>query len=175
MGIIDFVKDAGSSIFGPSEEQKAAAAAAEAQASAEADANYKAVLAQLNQETAAKLTDVVAGMGFSTDKLQIEFDASQNRAILRGSVDSQADREKIVLLVGNNQGVAQVDDQLVVASPEPEATYYTVVKGDTLSKIAKAQYGDPMKYPVIFEANKPMLKDPDLIYPGQVLRIPPNA
>ncbi len=58
---------------------------------------------------------------------------------------------------------------------EPEAKYYTVVKGDTLSKIAKASYGDAMKYPVIFEANKPMLKDPDKIYPGQVLRIPPHA
>jgi nucleoid-associated protein YgaU len=48
------------------------------------------------------------------------------------------------------------------------------VKGDTLSKIAKAQYGDAMKYPVIFEANRPMLADPDKIYPGQVLRIPPQ-
>jgi nucleoid-associated protein YgaU len=47
-----------------------------------------------------------------------------------------------------------------------------VVKGDTLSKIAKAVYGDPMKYPAIFEANKPMLSHPDKIYPGQVLRIP---
>jgi len=50
---------------------------------------------------------------------------------------------------------------------------YTVEKGDTLSKIAKAMYGNANKYPVIFEANKPMLKDPDKIYPGQVLRIPP--
>jgi nucleoid-associated protein YgaU len=59
-----------------------------------------------------------------------------------------------------------------VTNPQPEARYYTVVKGDTLSKIAKAQYGDANKYPQIFEANKPMLKDPDKIYPGQVLRIP---
>lgn len=44
--------------------------------------------------------------------------------------------------------------------------------GDTLSKIAKDMYGDADKYPQIFEANKPMLKDPDKIYPGQVLRIP---
>ena len=47
--------------------------------------------------------------------------------------------------------------------------------GDTLSKIAKEMYGDANKYPVIFEANKPMLKDPDKIYPGQVLRIPAEA
>jgi nucleoid-associated protein YgaU len=51
---------------------------------------------------------------------------------------------------------------------------HTVVKGDTLSKIAKAQYGDAMKDPVIFEANRPMIEDPDKIYPGQVLRIPPQ-
>ena len=83
-------------------------------------------------------------------------------------------REKIILAVGNTEGIARVDDRLEVVKPEPEAQYYTVVKGDTLSKISKEYYGDPMKYPAIFEANKPMLKDPDLIYPGQVLRIPPQ-
>ena len=64
-------------------------------------------------------------------------------------------------------------------APEPDATetptanFYTVKKGDTLSKISKEAYGDPNKYNAIFEANKPMLKHPDKIYPGQVLRIPP--
>ena len=53
-----------------------------------------------------------------------------------------------------------------------QANPHTVVSGDTLSKIAKTFYGDAMKYPVIFEANKPMLSSPDKIYPGQVLRIP---
>ena len=71
------------------------------------------------------------------------------------------------------QGVASVVDEITVEKREPESKYYTVVSGDTLSKIAKAQYGDPNKYMKIFEANKPMLKDPDKIYPGQVLRIPP--
>ena len=55
----------------------------------------------------------------------------------------------------------------------PAATYYTVQAGDTLSKISKANYGDPNQYMKIFEANKPMLSDPNKIYPGQVLRIPP--
>ena len=59
-----------------------------------------------------------------------------------------------------------------VDQSSPEAQYYTVVKGDTLSKISKQYYGDPNKYNAIFEANKPMLKSPDLIYPGQTLRIP---
>ena len=56
---------------------------------------------------------------------------------------------------------------------KPEAVYYTVVSGDTLSKISKVNYGDANKYMVIFEANEPMLTHPDKIYPGQVLRIPP--
>jgi len=59
-----------------------------------------------------------------------------------------------------------------VANPEPEAVFYTVQKGDSLSKIAKTQYGNAMAYNAIFEANKPMLKSVDKIYPGQVLRIP---
>ena len=76
------------------------------------------------------------------------------------------------MLVGNVEGVGRVDDQLQTAQPEPEATFYTVKSGDTLSKIAREHYGNANQYPKIFEANKPLLKDPDEIYPGQVLRIP---
>lgn len=57
-------------------------------------------------------------------------------------------------------------------SADAESTFYTVKSGDTLGAIAKAHYGDAGKYPVIFEANKPMLKDPNKIFPGQTLRIP---
>lgn len=102
--------------------------------------------------------------------------------VLTGEAADQATREKVVLAVGNTPGVQRVNDQMTVRRPiaaaaeevvaEPEPRFYTVVRGDTLSKIAKAHYGDANKYPVIFEANKPMLKDPNLIYPGQVLRIP---
>ncbi len=59
------------------------------------------------------------------------------------------------------------------ATPEDwESDTYTVKSGDTLSGIAKSVYGDASKYMKIFEANKPMLSDPNKIYPGQVLRIP---
>jgi nucleoid-associated protein YgaU len=61
---------------------------------------------------------------------------------------------------------------MTVDEERNQATFYTVQKGDSLSKIAKEHYGDAMKYPAIFEANKPMLADPDKIYPGQVLRLP---
>ena len=71
------------------------------------------------------------------------------------------------------QGVSSVQNWMTIEPPpvKPE-NFYTVQSGDTLSGIAKTQYGNAMKYPVIFEANKPMLSDPDKIYPGQVLRIP---
>jgi nucleoid-associated protein YgaU len=49
---------------------------------------------------------------------------------------------------------------------------YIVVKGDSLSKIAKREYGDANKWRMIYEANQDLIKDPDLIYPGQSLRIP---
>jgi len=115
----------------------------------------------------------VFAMGLKIEEMKITYD--DGVATIRGTCPSQEEKEKIILSVGNVAGVAQVDDRIVVEAPEPEATFYTVVSGDTLSKIARAQYGDAMKYPVIFEANQPMLTDPDKIYVGQVLRIPPLA
>ena len=76
---------------------------------------------------------------------------------------------------GNVAGVAKVADMMTVARSEPEAQFHTVVRGDSLSAIAGKFYGDASKYPLIFEANKPMLSHPDKIYPGQMLRIPPAA
>lgn len=96
-----------------------------------------------------------------------------DRIILKGEVASQEEKEKIILAAGNVAGVASVDDQITVTGPVAQAArFVTVEKGDTLSAISKKAYGDPNKYQKIFEANKPMLKHPDKIYPGQVLRIP---
>ena len=120
-----------------------------------------------------KLLRYVMSLGLDVENLRVKYD--DGVATVTGKAKSQADREKVVLALGNTDGVAQVDDQMEVASPEAEAKFYTVKKGDSLSKIAKEAYGDAMKYPVIFEANKPMLTDPNLIYPGQVLRIPPAS
>jgi nucleoid-associated protein YgaU len=92
-----------------------------------------------------------------------------------GVARDQATRERAILAAGNVAGVQKVDDQMTVeVSSAAPAQYYTVVKGDTLSKIAKQYYGDANAYPAIFEANQPMLKHPDKIYPGQNLRIPPR-
>jgi len=118
-----------------------------------------------------KLRRFVMGLGLEVDDLQVKFD--DGVVTVSGTTKNQAEREKVVLALGNTAGVAQVDDRLKTAEAAAVAQFYTVKKGDSLSKIAKEYYGDVKKYPVIFEANQPMLQDPNLIYPGQVLRIPP--
>lgn len=131
------------------------------------------VEAKSDAERAASLQNRVIKLGLKVD--QLEVDVSGDTVTVSGTVPTQQDREKVVLAVGNTEGIAKVDDRLEVEKKEPEAKFYTVKSGDSLSKIAKEFYGDPMKYPSIFEANKPMLSDPNKIYPGQVLRIPPGA
>ncbi|PIF05298.1 MAG: peptidoglycan-binding protein LysM [Draconibacterium sp.] len=152
MGLISFIKNAGAKIFGTGQtaEEKAA-------------------------DLENKLKKSVSQYGLNVS----DFNIKVNDDVVRvwGEADSQEVKEKVVLALGNVEGVASVEDNMTVKQAEeekqPEAQYYTVVRGDSLSKIAKKYYGNAMKYPVIFEANKPMLSDPDKIYPGQVLRIPP--
>jgi len=96
-----------------------------------------------------------------------------DKVIVSGEVASQEEKEKILLALGNIAGVGSVEDQISVTGPVlVSAVFVTVKKGDTLSAIAKVQYGDANQYHKIFEANKPLLSHPDKIYPGQVLRIP---
>jgi nucleoid-associated protein YgaU len=96
-----------------------------------------------------------------------------DKVTVTGEVGSQEEKEKILLAVGNIAGVGSVDDQITVTGPVVKAaTFVTVVKGDTLSAISLRVYGDANKYQKIFDANKPMLKDVNKIYPGQSLRIP---
>jgi nucleoid-associated protein YgaU len=161
--MFDFVKDAGERLFGATSEPSVDSTDAAAEAAAREAANEAAAVA---------LATHIRHLGFRVDGLQVGFD--DGVAKLEGSVSSQREREIVVLTAGNTKGVAQVDDRLTVEAPEPEpeAVFYTVVSGDTLSGISKAHYGDAMKYMKIFEANTPMLENPDKIYPGQVLRIP---
>jgi len=116
------------------------------------------------------LVKEIRSTGIGVEDLTVNLD--QGTVTVGGRVQSQEDREKIVLTLGNLQGVEKVEDTLVVEKPATQADFYTVVRGDTLSKIAQRYYGDAMKYQKIFQANQPMLTNPDLIYPGQVLRIP---
>lgn len=117
-----------------------------------------------------KLIEVFYEYKLPVDEFSVEVE--EDVVTVYGTAESQADKEKAILTIGNVRGIASVDDRISVVTPEPEAAFYEVKGGDSLSKIAKAHYGDPMKYNAIFEANKPMLSHPDKIYPGQVLRIP---
>lgn len=153
MGIFDFVKDAGAKLGVGGDDKEAQ----------ETERAQEAVMG-------GKLRRYLQSLGLPIENVNVVFD--DGVATVRGKAASQGDREKAILALGNTRGVSRVVDEMTVGAPAPEAKFYTVAKGDTLSKIAKAQYGDAMKYPTIFEANRPMLSDPDKIYPGQVLRIP---
>lgn len=161
MGLFSFIKDAGAKIFGGK---------TTAEKKAEATAEAAADLARANEKAANTLEETLRDLGLEAQNLQIKIKG--DTATLHGTAKDQETHEKIVLVVGNSQGIAQVDSKMDVEHKTPEAQFHTVVSGDSLSKISKKYYGDPMKYPQIFEANKPMLSDPDKIYPGQVLRIP---
>jgi nucleoid-associated protein YgaU len=165
MGLMSFMKEAGEKLFGKGE----AKAAQEAVAAAPSPEN----VAALSKAAGDAIVGYINANGLPGSALEVGFDAPSATVTVAGTVDDQATKEKVLLCCGNVAGVEKVNDMLTVSSPQPEAQYHTVVSGDNLSKIAKKFYGDANKYPVIFEANKPMLSHPDKIYPGQMLRIPP--
>jgi nucleoid-associated protein YgaU len=115
----------------------------------------------------------ISEIGLGNPNIQTTVDG--DTVTVTGEVASQEEKEKILLALGNIEGVEKVDDQMTVAAGAPataQAKFVTVEKGDTLSAISKRVYGDPNKYQKLFDANKPMLKDVNKIYPGQTLRIP---
>jgi nucleoid-associated protein YgaU len=148
MGLFKFIKEAGAKIFGGS------AAAA----------------------TPEKLQQEVQGHGFDAGKLGIQVEGDKVK--LSGQAVSQEEAEKIILSLGNTYGVAEVDtSELQIQQPSAQSTMYTVQKGDTLWAIAEKHYGKGQgaKYTEIVKANSPPVKNPDMIQPGWVLRIPPLA
>ena len=166
MGLIDFVKDAGEKLFGRGHAQAA-------MTEVKADPNNEAKIAAANAAAGDAILDYIKAQNLNATGLTVTFDGAASTVSVFGVAADQATKEKIALCCGNVAGVGKVNNLMTVDLSEPEATYYTVVSGDTLSKISKANYGDPNQYMKIFEANKPMLTHPDKIYPGQVLRIPP--
>jgi nucleoid-associated protein YgaU len=167
MGLFDFVRDAGEKIFGKDDDQAKKQEPGAKPASTGAPAKTGPTWDELREKA---LTQLLQKHGFGVTALSV--DVAGERVTVTGKVPSQEVREKVVLVLGNTAGIAQVDDRLEVERREPAAQFYTVKAGDTLSKIAKQYYGNANKYPTIFEANRPMLQNPDKIYPGQVLRIP---
>ncbi|WP_041741409.1 peptidoglycan-binding protein LysM [Collimonas fungivorans] len=158
MGLLSFIKDAGEKLLGKKPEEVA-----------------PPDVPALEQQAADAIKTYVGTQGIDTSGLTIAFDAPSKTVTASGEAADQQTREKIILCCGNVKDVESVNDNLTVAAAADESQWYDVVTGDNLSKISKQFYGDPNKYPQIFEANKPMLKSPDLIYPGQKLRIPPLA
>lgn len=161
MGLFSFLKNAGAKIFNATTKTTTPTESAE---------NAKRTADIARRQKIIVLKGVVNSLGLPVDDLDVSF--KDDTVTVYGTTKTQASKEKIILALGNVAGVAAVDDRMVVENPEAEAVFYEVKRGDSLSKIAKAHYGNGMKYPVIFEANKPMLKNPNKIYPGQVLRIP---
>ena len=145
MGLFSFIKDAGAKIFGSSEAKAA---------------------------SAEDLKKELAGHGLPSD---VTVSVDGDKVKVSGQAMSQEQAEKIILALGNTTGVAQVDSDLIVEKEAPAAVFYTVKKGDTLWKIAEEHYGKGQgaKYTEIVKANTPPVKNPDLIQPGWVLRIPP--
>ncbi|VVP33842.1 putative protein YgaU [Pseudomonas fluorescens] len=124
-----------------------------------------------NANASEQLKEHISKVGLGNPNVQATVDG--DKVTVTGEVGSQEEKEKILLAVGNIAGVGSVDDQITVTGPVVKAaTFVTVVKGDTLSAISLRVYGDANKYQKIFDANKPMLKDVNKIYPGQSLRIP---
>jgi nucleoid-associated protein YgaU len=124
-----------------------------------------------NANASEQLKEHISKVGLGNPNVQATVDG--DKVIVTGEVGSQEEKEKILLAVGNIAGVGSVDDQIRVTGPVAVAAQFVVVKaGDTLSAISLRVYGDANKYQKIFDANKPMLKDVNKIYPGQSLRIP---
>lgn len=141
MGLWSFVKGAGKKVFGGDDDAEVSGAA---------------------------LQDELKDLGLDAEGLDITVEGDQVK--VSGKAVSQEMKEKVILAVGNVEGVAAVQDEIEGGAGEP--TFHTVEKGDTLWAVAQKALGNGARYPEIFEANKPMLSDPDKIYPGQVLRIP---
>jgi nucleoid-associated protein YgaU len=166
MSLISFVKEAGEKLFGRGHAQAA-------MAEAKSDPANDAKIAAANAAAGDAILEYIKAQNLTATGLTVTFDGVSSSVSVFGIAPDQATKEKIALCCGNVAGVVAVNNMMSVDQSAPEGTFYTVVSGDNLSKISKANYGDPNKYMVIFEANRPMLTHPDKIYPGQVLRIPP--
>ncbi|NMG37111.1 peptidoglycan-binding protein LysM [Azoarcus sp. TTM-91] len=170
MGLFGFIKDAGEKLFGSDD-----TASAPPPGSTAAPPSTAEKIAAANARAGEAIKTYIVSLQLAPPDLAVSFDGATTTATVSGTAPDQATRERILLAAGNVKGVSQVEDKLALATPEPEARFHTVVRGETLSAIAKQYYGNANKYASIFEANRPMLKHPDKIYPGQVLRIPPQS
>ena len=101
----------------------------------------------------------------ATDKPKADFGNVKSSVTSTAPAKPKADFSRVS---------ASVASTAPILDPQPPATY-VVKSGDSLSKIARKTLGSPNKWKALWEANKDQIKDPDKIYPGQVLKLPPNA
>jgi len=124
-------------------------------------------------EAAEKIKAHIEQDNPGVDGLQVTYDGGV--VSLAGEAKSSEALEKAVLMAGNVKGVTEINADNLVAPPvEGQVEYYTIASGDTLSGLAKKFYGNAGDYPRIFEANREVIKDPDLFYVGLKIRIPMN-
>ncbi|MEO6833592.1 MAG: peptidoglycan-binding protein LysM [Chitinophagaceae bacterium] len=161
MGLFSFLANAGKKIFGGHK-----------------DAEAGQPVQQLDQTQLDAIKAHVASLGINIANLDVKLNAPGDITIT-GEAATKADSEKIALMAGNVMGITNVNNQLTIAAPEattePDSDTYEIQAGDTLWAIATKYYGNGAAYPKIVDANQPMIKDADEIYPGQVLRIPKEA
>jgi len=123
------------------------------------------------EDAAVKIKKHIEEANLGIANLDVKF--ANGVVFLSGQASSAEVMQKAVLLAGNVQGVSSVNtDGLTYPPPKEKVEYYIIKKGDTLSAIAKQYYGKASLYPRIFEANREVIKDANLIYPGQKIRIP---
>lgn len=130
----------------------------------------------LRNELSTRLTEALTAKGWPVENAGVRVRAlgTEHVAHLSGTAPNQEVKEKCVVFVGNHEGIAKVnDDELKVVNPESPGIVHTVVKGDTLSLIAKKYYGIIMAYPEIAKANTELVVDVDKIEPGWAIRVPP--
>jgi hypothetical protein len=117
-----------------------------------------------------KAIDLGKSRGVSWKNVHLEGE----KLLVRGAAPNQEVKNEVwnaIKAIDPKFADLTADLSIDASLPAPARTY-TVVAGDSLSKIAKAFYGDVKLYPKIFEANRDQLSDPDKIKPGQVLKIP---
>jgi len=150
MGFFDFISDAGKKLLGKGDDAAA-----------------------IKEEIESSFAEL------PVDGLTVTVEG--DTVTLAGVAQNYQTREKAILIAGNVEGIAQVSaDQLVTLEQIsednvreiPEEIFYSIAKGDTLWAIADKFYDNGSKYTHIVDANLEVIKNADLIYPGQMIRIP---
>jgi nucleoid-associated protein YgaU len=143
-----------------------------------------------DEDAAEEIKSYIEGNNPGVKDLAVTFD-NGIVDLCAGECESNEAFQKTVLMAGNVKGVIDVytsglkvvqdgkevpmsaaGDNQSMPNDGSKVEFYTIVSGDSLSKIAKRYYGNAMDYPKIFEANREVIEDPDKIYPGQKIRIP---